>query len=197
MGASRALSIAGRWFLLIAILLAGLAWVCNLAVLQAGDSVSHDAPRPSLSPPMPMLAAVEPAPPPADVPEPAADRTEEPPNQTSAEEVITDTQPCVYSMRMLVTAYCPCRRCCGRFADGKTASGRRTTANGSVFVAADTRLLPFGTRVSVPGYYGGEPAPVFDRGRRIKGRRLDVFFRSHARAKRWGKRWLNVTVYEN
>jgi len=99
-------------------------------------------------------------------------------------------------IRMLVTAYCPCRTCCGRHSDGKTASGKSIHANGSRFVAADTRILAFGTRVSVPGYHGGAPVSVLDRGGRIKGRRLDVFFPSHARARRWGARWLDVTVYE-
>jgi len=98
-------------------------------------------------------------------------------------------------MRMLVTAYCPCSRCCGKHSDGKTACGKSIRANGSMFVAADTRLLPFGTRLGVPGYYHGVPVPVYDRGGRIKGRRLDLFFLSHAQAKRWGARWLDVTVY--
>jgi len=96
---------------------------------------------------------------------------------------------------MLVTAYCPCRKCCGRHSDGKTASGRGIAANGSRFVAADTRVLAFGTKVSVPGYYSGAPVPVLDRGKRIRGHRLDVFFRSHSQAKAWGSRWLDVTVY--
>lgn len=99
------------------------------------------------------------------------------------------------TISMLVTAYCPCRRCCGRYSDGRTASGRSIRADGSMFVAADTRLLPFGTRVSVPGYHGGAPVSVLDRGAKIKGDRLDVFFLSHARAKAWGARRLDVTVY--
>ena len=96
---------------------------------------------------------------------------------------------------MRVTAYCPCHRCCGRNSDGRTASGRSIYANGARFVAADARLLAFGTRLSVPGYYGGAPVPVLDRGGRVKGRRLDVFFLSHARARTWGVRRLDVTVY--
>jgi 3D (Asp-Asp-Asp) domain-containing protein len=98
-------------------------------------------------------------------------------------------------LQMVVTAYCPCRKCCGRHSDGKTASGRSIYANGSRFVAADTRLLPFGTRLSVPGYHAGAPVPVLDRGGRIKGNRLDVFFLSHERARKWGVRRLEVTVW--
>lgn len=98
-------------------------------------------------------------------------------------------------VKMLVTAYCPCRKCCGQFADGKTASGKRITHNDSRFVAADTSILPFGTKLSIPGYYNGQIVPVEDRGGRIKGRRLDVFFLSHQRAKQWGSRWVDVTVH--
>jgi len=112
-----------------------------------------------------------------------------------AEDILR--RPRTRTIRMLVTAYCPCRKCCGRWSDGRTACGKSIYSHGSRFVAADTRLLPFGTRVSVPGYYNGAPVPVLDRGRRIKGYRLDVFFLSHSQAKRWGKRWLDVTVYED
>ncbi len=100
-------------------------------------------------------------------------------------------------IRMLVTAYCPCRECCGPGAKGITASGWDVHANHSRFVAADTRLLPFETKVSVPGYYGGMPVAVLDRGADIKGRRLDVYFPSHKAAKEWGSRWLDVTVYQD
>jgi 3D (Asp-Asp-Asp) domain-containing protein len=96
---------------------------------------------------------------------------------------------------MRVTAYCPCRKCCGRFSDGRTACGHRIHANGSRFVAADTRILPFGTMVSVPGYHGGVPVPVLDRGKGIRGARLDVFFLSHQPAVRWGAKRLPVTIF--
>jgi 3D (Asp-Asp-Asp) domain-containing protein len=100
--------------------------------------------------------------------------------------------------RMLVTGYCPCRECCGRWSAGRrTACGQSVYSNRSRFVAADTDVLPFGWQVSVPGYHGGVPVPVLDRGSLIVGRRLDVFFLSHAEAKRWGVRSLEVTVYRS
>ncbi len=104
-------------------------------------------------------------------------------------------QPRTHTMRMRVTAYCACSRCCGKHADGKTASGRSVRTNGGMFVAADTRILPFHTRVSIPGYYSGAPVPVLDRGKAIKGHRIDVFFADHEVARRWGVRDLDVTVY--
>ena len=96
-------------------------------------------------------------------------------------------------VRMLVTAYCPCKRCCGPNAHGQTASGRRVSANGGRFVAADRRYA-FGTLLRVPGYASGRPVPVLDRGGAIKGDRLDVYFPSHRQALRWGKQWVTVAV---
>jgi 3D (Asp-Asp-Asp) domain-containing protein len=103
------------------------------------------------------------------------------------------TQPTTTTRHMKVTAYCPCSICCGRWADGMTASGKPITANGGRFVAAD-RALPFGTLVVVPGYADGKPVPVLDRGGAICGDRLDVFFPSHGEALDWGVRWLDVQI---
>lgn len=94
---------------------------------------------------------------------------------------------------MLVTAYCPCKKCCGPTARGITASGRPVSANGGRFVAADGRL-PIGTRIAVPGYHGGNAVPVLDRGGKIHGNRLDVFFPTHSRARAWGRKTLTVEV---
>ncbi|MCC5830912.1 MAG: 3D domain-containing protein [Phycisphaeraceae bacterium] len=97
---------------------------------------------------------------------------------------------------MRVTAYSPDRRSCGNWADGVTASGRRVTTNGGRLVAADTRILPFGAIVSIPGYHNGQPVPVLDRGGAIKGLRLDVLYPTHQRARQWGVQDLEVTVWE-
>ncbi len=106
--------------------------------------------------------------------------------------------PQVRRLRMVVTAYCPCSKCCGKWSRyRKTASGYPVTTNGGQFVAADTRVLPFGTRVRIPGYAGYQDVPVLDRGRLIKGYRLDVYFPSHAQAKQWGKQALWVEVIED
>lgn len=97
---------------------------------------------------------------------------------------------------MTVTAYSPDERSCGKFADGYTANLSSVWTNGMRLVAADTRLLPFGSLVSVPGYDGGTIVPVLDRGRAIKGRRLDVLFATHEQALAWGVRRLPVVVWE-
>jgi 3D (Asp-Asp-Asp) domain-containing protein len=97
---------------------------------------------------------------------------------------------------MLVTAYSPDERSCGRWADGKTASLHSVETNGGRLVAADTAVLPLGSMVSVPGYAGGRIVPVLDRGGRIKGNRLDVLYPTHDVARRWGAQRLTVTVWE-
>lgn len=91
------------------------------------------------------------------------------------------------SRRMRVTAYCPCAKCCGQFADGVTASGAKAVGQ---IVAADTRFFPFGTRMHIPGY---GTATVEDRGGAIKGERLDVLFATHQEALEWGVKYLDVS----
>lgn len=98
---------------------------------------------------------------------------------------------------MEVTAYCPCKICCGKGAMGLTASGKRVSYNHGRFVAADTSLLPFGTRLLIPGYSSSQPVEVIDRGGAIKGYKLDVFFDTHERAMQWGRQWIPVTVLDS
>ncbi len=99
------------------------------------------------------------------------------------------------TVSMLVTGYSPDERSCGKSADGITASGYSVWTNGMKMVAADTRVLPFGSLVSIPGYNRGQPVPVLDRGGKIKGNRLDLLFATHEQARKWGVRRLTVTVW--
>ena len=108
--------------------------------------------------------------------------------------IIRPSRPATRTVRMLVTAYCPCKKCCGKFSDNITASGKSVYSNRSMFVAADTRLLKFGTMVSIPGYRGARAVPVLDRGSKIRGHRLDVFYLSHRQAQKWGRQYLDVKV---
>ena len=116
----------------------------------------------------------------------------------------TDTTPMfnnrpirrVRQMSMLTTAYSPDERSCGKWADGFTASGYSVWTNGMKLVAADTSILPFGTLVSIPGYNGGKPVPVLDRGGKIKGNRLDLLYPTHNIALKWGAQRLTVDVWE-
>lgn len=109
----------------------------------------------------------------------------------------TSVKPRTRTIRMEVTAYCACRECCGPNAKGITASGRPVTYNRGKFVAADTSLLPFGTKLIIPGYNNSRAVPVLDRGGAIEGRRLDLFFPSHQQALQWGRQMVDVTVVED
>ncbi len=87
------------------------------------------------------------------------------------------------------TGYCPCTICCGPSACGLTASG--APAQGRLLAAP--RSIPFGTRIKVPGYSKGT-VPVLDRGKAIRGNRLDLLFSSHEEARLWGKRKMTVWI---
>lgn len=100
------------------------------------------------------------------------------------------------TIQMVVTAYSPDERSCGKWADGITASGYSVWTNGMKLVAADTRILPFRSVITVPDYHEGRPVPVLDRGGAIKGNRLDLLFPTHEEALKWGRRTLTVTVWE-
>jgi 3D (Asp-Asp-Asp) domain-containing protein len=96
------------------------------------------------------------------------------------------------TVQMRVTAYCPCERCCGEYADGITACGHKI-GPGDTFAAADRRYS-FGTEMVVAGYNNGEPIKVLDRGGAIRGDRLDVFFHTHEAALQWGVKYVDVKV---
>lgn len=99
-------------------------------------------------------------------------------------------------VRMRVTGYSPGAESCYPFDDGMTATLHSVETNRGRFVAADTRLLPFGSLVSVPGYHDGEVVPVLDRGGAIKGYRLDLMFPTARRARQWGVQDVEVMVWE-
>jgi len=95
-------------------------------------------------------------------------------------------------VRMRVTGYCPCSKCCGKFADGITACGHKIRP-GDTFVAADRRYS-FGTEMVIEGYNDGQTIKVLDRGGAIRGNKLDAFFHTHKEALQWGVKYINVKV---
>ena len=88
-----------------------------------------------------------------------------------------------------LTAYCPCVKCCGK-SDGITASGTQATEGRTV--AVDTRLIPYGTEISIDGKtYIAE-----DCGGKVKGYTIDVFFDSHEEALNFGRQTKTVKIYK-
>lgn len=151
----------------------------------------------------PALVQLETPAPAAVEPEQTAARVESLPGQ----EIVTlpggyeryfDGRPIrpVKTIWMTVTAYSPDEHSCGDSADGYTATNHSVWTNSMKLVAADTRILPFGSMVSIPGYADGDVVPVLDRGGAIKGKRLDVLYPTHEIARKWGVRKLKVTIWE-
>ncbi len=101
----------------------------------------------------------------------------------------------VRTIWMRVTAYSPDARSCGKWADGQTATLHSVWTNAMRLVAADTRILPYRSMITVPGYADSEIVPVLDCGGAIKGNRLDVLFPTHEIARKWGVRDLPITIW--
>ncbi len=109
---------------------------------------------------------------------------------------------------MTVTGYCRCGQCCSwhRTWYGKPVyssgayKGKRKrigmTASGTMArkgtIAADTSLYPMGTIMYVEGYGYGR---VEDRGGKIRGEHIDLFFATHKQAREWGKQTKVVDVW--
>lgn len=102
--------------------------------------------------------------------------------------VLVTTQPqAEYMGTYRVTAYCPCKVCCQRWARyHRTATGQ--PARGAI-VAVDPRVVKMHSVVFIQGV-GHRRCE--DRGASIKGRRMDILLPSHREAKRFGVRRLRV-----
>lgn len=108
----------------------------------------------------------------------------------SSDEVRSSTTSSDGSTRIMrVTAYCPCSKCCGKWANGITAIG--TTAKAGRTVAAPPGYA-FGTKLLI----NGKVYVVEDRGGAIKGNRLDMYVNTHAEALRWGVKYLPVKIVD-
>jgi 3D (Asp-Asp-Asp) domain-containing protein len=97
---------------------------------------------------------------------------------------------------MTVTGYSPDERSCGDSADGITATLHSVETNGFSLVAADPKVLPYGSIITVPGYDEGNIVPVLDCGGAIKGNRLDLLYPTHEEAVKWGRQRIKVTIWE-
>lgn len=89
-------------------------------------------------------------------------------------------------MTVLATGYCPCTHCCGKD-DGITATGVKAVEGRTI--AADPRVLPYGTHVLINGH----EYVVEDCGGSIKGNRIDVFFNDHNEANNY-KEYVELEV---
>ena len=113
-----------------------------------------------------------------------------------------------HTVTLLTTGYCKCGKCCGWkrnwllrpvYSSGplkgkvkKVGYTARGTKAHHGTIAADTRVYPFGTIMYIEGYGYGR---VEDRGGAIKGKHIDLFFRTHKQALNWGRKNKKVKVW--
>lgn len=99
----------------------------------------------------------------------------------------------------LVTAYCPCSKCCGTFSDGRTAwwGGVNSGDASMPGVAVDPKVIPYGTWIEIEGL---RPLQADDTGSAMRRStkqdiiHIDVRFRDHATALEWGRRLIPIWV---
>jgi 3D (Asp-Asp-Asp) domain-containing protein len=102
--------------------------------------------------------------------------------QAAAYEALGDWE---YLGEFTITAYCPCEDCCGRWADGVTASG---IPAGPGIVAVDRSVIPLGSTVVIDG----QRYLAADTG--VTGNRVDICMTSHEDTVAHGVRTAEVWV---
>lgn len=92
-----------------------------------------------------------------------------------------------------LTAYCSCKKCCGKWADNRPngivygASGKELIANYSIGV--NPKVIPYGTKVLINGH----EYEAMDTGA-IKGNHIDIYFSNHDDAVAFGVKYADVCI---
>lgn len=93
-----------------------------------------------------------------------------------------------YLGKYKLTAYCGCKRCSGGYGN-RTATGRRAKQGRTI--AVDKRKIKLGSKIKIKGKtYVAE-----DVGGGVKGKHIDVYFKSHKKVRQFGRK-NNVKVYK-
>lgn len=91
----------------------------------------------------------------------------------------------VFLGEFTLTAYCPGRCCCGKWASGYTATG--TLATDGRTIAVDPKVIPYGSRVLLIWPDGTQHSYIAeDSGGGVNGNHIDVFFDDHQAARVFG-----------
>ncbi|MBI2843043.1 MAG: G5 domain-containing protein [Armatimonadetes bacterium] len=93
-------------------------------------------------------------------------------------------------LSMNASAYDPGPRSCGKYANGRTCTGMEA---GYGVVAVDPSVIPLGSSLYIEGY---GYAIAGDKGRSIKGNKIDLGFDTYAAARRFGRRQVVVHILE-
>ena len=96
-----------------------------------------------------------------------------------------------YIGECVITAYCPCGECCGRWADGVTASGLPA---GPGIVAVDPAVIELGSTIVIDG----QQYLAADTG--VTGQAVDLCMESHVAALAFGRSrqsvWIEVPGHD-
>jgi len=101
------------------------------------------------------------------------------------------------TVRATVTAYEPSYRCCGRFADGRTSTGRNAWRTRGCAVAP--RAIPYGTMIYIPGVgylEADDTGQAMRRSWRKRVYHIDIRMKNYGSARRWGRQRLKVVLYK-
>ena len=121
--------------------------------------------------------------------------------ETETEE-ITEEPTLISLGTFKLTAYCSCKTCCGKWAEGRPvdsngneiiygSSGTRLTAGESV--AVDTSVIPYGTHIII----NGKEYVARDTGYGVVGNHIDIYFNSHEEACQFGLQYAEVFVVKD
>lgn len=104
---------------------------------------------------------------------------------TSTEAKSSNVQ---YLGKYKLTAYCGCKKCSGKWGT-RTASGKKAKQGRTI--AVDRKKIKLGTKVKI----NGKTYVAEDVGGGVKGKHIDVFFKSHKQTMKFGKK-TGVKVYK-
>lgn len=96
----------------------------------------------------------------------------------------------VSSVVVEATAYCPCEKCCGEYANGYTSTGTKCIQGRTI--AVDPKVIPYGSKIYIP--YLDKVFTAEDCGGAIKQNKIDIYFDSHQDALKFGKRKLKIYI---
>lgn len=118
----------------------------------------------------------------------AKKKAEEKKKQEQQQNQNTNTSGMKYLGKFKLTAYCNCKKCCGKWSGGPTASGKMPKAGRTI--AVDPKVIPLGSKVVI----NGKTYTAEDTGSAIKNKRIDVYFDSHQAALNFGVQYAEVYI---
>ena len=115
------------------------------------------------------------------------------------QEEIVEEQKLISLGKFKLTAYCSCKKCCGKWAINrpKDENGNEIVYGSvgirlieGISVAVDPRVIPYKTDVVI----NGDTYIAHDTGGAIKGNRIDVYFDDHQEARNFGVQYAEVFI---